>query len=67
MWIFFCAAEGIQFQLIVHGDLTDFGNIEGSQADTAGNQDRLRCFACCDLSRTFSSFKQKNQAFFASS
>ncbi len=52
----FFVPQGVQFQLIVGRDLPQFGNIEYRQPRTAGNQYRFCGFACCYLSRTYSSF-----------
>ena len=37
----FPVAQGIQFQLVIGGNLPQFGNVEGGQPGTAGNEDRL--------------------------
>ena len=49
----FPVAQGIQFQLVIGGNLPQFGNVEGGQPGTAGNEDRLCCFTRNELSRTF--------------
>ena len=41
----FPVAQGVQLQLVVHGDFPQLLNIEGRKARTAGNIDRLGCFA----------------------
>ena len=41
----FPVAQGVQLQLVVHGDLPQLLNIEGRKARAAGNIDRLGCFA----------------------
>ena len=41
----FSVSEGVQLQLVVHGDLTQLLDIEGGKASAAGNVDTLRCFA----------------------
>ena len=46
-------SQGVQLQLVIGGQVTQLLNIEGSQPRTAGNQDRLCCFARDELSRTF--------------
>ena len=48
----FPVAQSVQFQLIVGGDLPQFGDVEGGQSGTAGNQNRLGCFACRQLVET---------------
>ena len=45
-------AQGIQFQLIVGGDLPQFGDVEGGQSGPAGNQNRLGCLARGQLVKT---------------
>ena len=55
----FPVAQLVQFQLIVHGGIPDFLNIEGGEPGTAGNKDGLSRFARDKLSRTFSSNSQK--------
>ena len=52
-------SQGVQLQLVIGGQVTQLLNIEGSQPRTAGNQDRLCCFASDVLSRTFSSYMVK--------
>ena len=37
----FPVAQLVQFQLIIHGGIPDFLNIEGCKPGTAGNKDRL--------------------------
>ena len=54
----FPVAQLVQFQLIVHGGIPDFLNIEGGEPGTAGNKDGLSRFARDKLSRTF---YQKNK------
>lgn len=49
----FPVTQLVQFQLIVHGGIPDFLNIEGCEPGTAGNKDRLGRFARNKLSRTF--------------
>ena len=49
----FPVAQLVQFQLIVHGGIPDFLNIEGGEPGTAGNKDGLSRFARDKLSRTF--------------
>ena len=41
----FPVTQLVQFQLIVHGGIPDFLNIEGCEPGTAGNKDRLGRFA----------------------
>ena len=41
--------QRIQFQFVVHGDLPDFGNIEGSKSGTAAYQNRLGSLAGTQL------------------
>ena len=55
----FPVTQLVQFQLIVHGGIPDFLNIEGCEPGTAGNKNRLGRFARDKLSRTFSSNSQK--------
>ena len=43
----FPVAQGVQFQLIVGGDLPQFRDVEGGKASTAGNQNRLGSLAWC--------------------
>ena len=54
----FPVTQLVQFQLIVHGGIPDFLNVEGCEPGTAGNKDRLGRFARNELSRTF---YQKNK------
>ena len=49
----FSVAQGVQFQLIVGGNFPQFGDVEGGQSGTAGNQNRLGSLARNELSRTF--------------
>ena len=49
----FPVTQLVQFQLIVHGGIPDFLNIEGCEPGTAGNKNRLGRFARDKLSRTF--------------
>ena len=41
----FPVAQSVQFQLIVGGDLPQFGDVEGGQSGPAGNQNRLSSLA----------------------
>ena len=41
----FPVSQGVQFKLVIGGNLPQFGNVEGSQPGTAGNEDRLRGLA----------------------
>ena len=41
----FPVTQLVQFQLIVHGGVADFLNIEGCEPGTAGNKNRLGRFA----------------------
>ena len=45
----FSVAQLVQFQLIVHGGIPDFLNVEGCHPGTAGNKDRLGRFAGSQL------------------
>ena len=54
----FPVTQLVQFQLIIHGGVADFLNIEGCEPGTAGNKNRLGRFARNELSRTF---YQKNK------
>ena len=56
----FSVAQLVQFQLIVHGGIPDFLNIEGCEPGTAGNKDRLGRFARDKKSRTFSSNSKRS-------
>ena len=49
----FPVTQLVQFQLIVHGGIPDFLNVEGCEPGTAGNKNRLGRFARNELSRTF--------------
>ena len=49
----FPVSQGVQLQLIIGGNLPQFGNVEGGQPGTAGNEDRLCGLARNELSRTF--------------
>ena len=49
----FPVTQLVQFQLIVHGGIPDFLNIEGCEPGTAGNQDGFRSLTRNELSRTF--------------
>src|SRR5699024_215728 len=42
----FSVAQGVQFQLIVGGNFPQFGDVEGGQSGTTGNENRL-----CGLAR----------------
>ena len=46
-------SQGIQFQLVVGGDLPQLRDVEYGKARTAGNQDGFCRFARNELSRTF--------------
>lgn len=54
----FPVAQLVQLQLIVHGGIPDFLNVEGREPGTAGNQDRFCGLSRNELSRTF---YQKNK------
>ena len=54
----FSVAQLVQFQLIVHGGIPDFLNVEGCHPGTAGDQYRTSRLARNELSRTF---YQKNK------
>ena len=54
----FPVSQRIQFQLIVGCNLAQLRNIKYGQTRTAGNQNRLGCFARDEKSRTFSSNSQ---------
>ena len=54
----FPVSQGVQLQLVVGSDLPKLRDVEHGQARTAGNQDRLGCFARDEKSRTFSSNSQ---------
>ena len=41
----FPVAQLVQFQLVIHGGIPDFLNVEGRKPGTAGNKDRLSRFA----------------------
>ena len=43
----FPVAQGVQFQLIVGGDLPQFRDVKGGQSGAAGNQNRLGSLAWC--------------------
>ena len=51
-------SQGVQFQLVIGGQVPQLLNIKRSQPCAAGNQDGFCCFASDVLSRTFSSFKK---------
>ncbi len=40
----FLIAQRVQFQLVIHGDLRSFLDVEGSQSGTAGNEDGFAVF-----------------------
>ena len=54
----FLIAQRVQLQLIVHGEVTQFLNVEGGEPCAAGNEDGFCRFARNELSRTF---YQKNK------
>ena len=45
----FTVSEGVQLQLVVHGDLPQLLDIEGGKASAAGNVDAFRCFSRREL------------------
>ena len=48
--------QGVQLQLVIPGDLPQFGDVKGGKPSAAGDEDALCRLACCYLSRTYSSF-----------
>src|SRR5699024_9571707 len=48
----FPVAQGIQLQLVIRSDFTEFRDIKGGQPGTAGNEDRLRRFTGGQLVKT---------------
>ena len=55
----FLVAQRVQFQLIVHGEVAQFLDVEWGKPSTTGNEDGFCRFARDKLSRTFSSNSQK--------
>ena len=55
----FLIAQRVQLQLIVHGEVSQFLNVEGGEPCATGNQDGFCGLARDKLSRTFSSNSQK--------
>ena len=41
----FPISNQVKLQLVIHGDLPDFLNVEGGKSGTTGNKDRFCCLA----------------------
>ena len=46
-------AQGVKFQLVIHGDLSKLRNVKGGKPGTAGHEDGFGGLARDKLSRTF--------------
>ena len=53
-------AQGVKFQLVIHGDLSKLRNVKGGKPGTAGHEDGFGGLARDEKSRTFSSNSKRS-------